>query len=75
MRETKNWNWKISKNALGGGYATDHAQLSVLMDIRDELQGIRQRLNCVDALAIPSLLRAIVSNTKKKRKRRVKKKI
>jgi hypothetical protein len=75
MRKTKNWSWSITENAIGGGYSTENAQLSVLMDIRDELQGIRRRLDCSDTLQIPSLLRSIVSNTKKRRKRRTKKKV
>jgi hypothetical protein len=40
----KNVDWTVCKD--GGGMSFDAAQLAVLMDIRDELKGIRSLMNC-----------------------------
>lgn len=68
-RRKRNANWLIGLE-LDGTYTHEAAQLAVLMDIRDELQAIRRRYDCLDTLSIPSLLRAIKKNTTKPRKRR-----
>lgn len=41
----KNWNWIVSDD---GKFArsVEHAQLAVLMDIRDELQAVNRLLGC-----------------------------
>lgn len=39
----KSRNWTVTN---GGSVSYDGAQLAVLMDIRDELQGIRSLMNC-----------------------------
>jgi len=52
----KNVNWRLAVN--GDGTVPHHdAELAVLMDIRDELQGIRSLLSCY---RIPRALDAIV---------------
>ena len=58
----KNAQWRLNVDANGVCYTPD-AQLAVLMDIRDELQGIRRRLDCSETLSIPSLLNDIKKNT------------
>lgn len=45
--------------------------IAVLLDIRDELKGIRSRLDCYETLTIPRLLSTIAKNTQRKRKRKV----
>lgn len=45
----------------------DHAILAVLMDIREELRAISGRLDCMDFLQIPSVLREIRINTRKRK--------
>lgn len=72
-RTTRGWNWSIRPSP-HDGYTHEQAILSVLMDIRDELQGIRHRLDCSDTLSIPRVLRRISANTAKPRKKKVKKK-
>lgn len=50
---------------------TNQAQhLAVLMDIRDEMQKLNAILHCPNFVQIPSILRQIDRNTKKKRKTR-----
>lgn len=46
------------------------AILATLMDIRDELKLMNTVLQCHNTIEIPSILRDIRSNTKKKRKLR-----
>ena len=45
----------------------DGAILATLMDIRDELRGIRNLLNCPNALGMPWTLKSIEKNTRRKR--------
>ena len=54
----KNIKWRIIDLGKGSVSQTD-AQLALLMDLRDELQGIRQRLDCDETLQIPRHLRKI----------------
>lgn len=70
MRRTKNWQWNESPNE-AGKYSWDQAIVSVLTDIREELQVINRTLQCPNFLAIPRKLDRIVRNTAKKRKPRV----
>lgn len=48
----------------------DGAQLAVLMDIREELQAIRRRLECSSTLQIPRYLADIRSNTTKRKRKK-----
>lgn len=63
----KNAGWIVSDNNGETSRSVHHSQLAVLMDIRDELQAIRARLDCHEALAIPRYLRRISANTAKPR--------
>ena len=69
MRKTKGWDWSLSPNA-DGRYGIDVAQLSVLMDIRDELQRLNGILQCPNFIAVPAKLDQIAKNTRKRRKPR-----
>jgi len=70
-RRQKNSDWYTTDQS---GRVLDRvyegAILATLMDIRDELQAIRRRLDCRSTLEIPVLLQAIDRNTRKPRKRR-----
>jgi hypothetical protein len=59
----RNVEWNVGEKP-----SYDGVKVAVLMDIRDELQGIKAILNCHNALAIPELLRKIASNTTKKKR-------
>lgn len=50
-----------------------HANLAVLMDIRDELKTLNRLFGCHRFVAIPSQLEAIEKNTSKRKYRRKKK--
>lgn len=66
MARHKDSEWNIP----GNDYGYPGATLAVLMDIRDELKRINQRLDCHETLAIPRILRRISANTAKPRKPR-----
>lgn len=57
-RETKDWEWTISRNA-GGNFGVENAMLSVLMDLRDELWAINSTLRCWEFQQMPRSLRSI----------------
>jgi hypothetical protein len=70
-------NWNIPE---GKDLTWEHASVAVLMDLRDELKGLRQLilrmvniLECPNFTAIPSKLDRITVNTQKMRKRKRKK--
>lgn len=46
MTDTRNKNYNWTTRGPLGGVSVDQAQLAVLMDIRDELQAINEKLNC-----------------------------
>jgi len=69
-KRRKDVNWWVA-DELGKCLSVDHAQLAVLMDIRDELQNLNARINCHETLAIPRWLRRISSNTAKPRRKKV----
>lgn len=48
------------------------AQLTVLMDLRDELKQLNRLLHCHNFMSIPMKLDKIVYNTRKVRRRRKK---
>jgi hypothetical protein len=67
----KNKTWRCADGS--GSISYEQAQLATLMDIRDELQGVRRELermngilHCSNTLQIPKLLRDIRKNTTKK---------
>lgn len=70
MRRTKNWDWN-DKPDKAGNYTWAQAQVSVLQDIRDELQQLNRIIGCPNFIAVPEILRGIKRNTGKKRKPRV----
>ena len=64
--------WSLSETGKGPGkneygYGTIHAAL--LMDIRDELQQLNALLSCRNFTNIPATLRAIKTNTTKRRRK------
>lgn len=69
-RTQKDWDWGFEKQQ-NGKYSYDAAQLSVLMDIRDDLKALREtcfplrHLNCGNFQRIPATLRKIAANTTK----------
>lgn len=65
----RNHQWTVSKSA-GGGYAFEAAQLTVLMDIRDELIRLNQLLHCPNFVEIPSILRGVRRNTTKPKRKK-----
>lgn len=69
-RRKKNASW-FAANEKGETLTWGEAQIAVLMDIRDELQAIRGRLDCFEMLSIPRLLREIRTNTSKGRRKKV----
>lgn len=62
----KNSDWSVEERPTLEG-----AQLTVLMDIRDELQALNRLLNCHNFTEIPHVLRGIRAKlpTKKRKKR------
>lgn len=45
----KNVVWSLGGKKADGGYSTDQAMMSILMDLRDELQAIRVLLEAANA--------------------------
>lgn len=70
-RATKGWEWGISKNAGSDGYSYEAAQLSVLMDLRDELKSLNALLNCPNFIGIPTTLRIIARHVERPKVRRI----
>lgn len=69
----KNFTWGLNTNP-NGSLPTDQCQLAVLMDIREELQGLRRIFECANFLGMPAVLREVAANTKKPKRRRKAKK-
>lgn len=63
----KDYNWKVSDDGGVHSRSVQHAQLAVLMDIRDELKELNATLACHNTRAIPGFLRRIARNTTKKK--------
>lgn len=53
-----------------GSYGFEAAQLTVLMDIRDELQKLNAVFSCHNFQQIPGVLRGIRRNTAKPKRRK-----
>lgn len=63
-KRKKDTNWLL--NVLpNGSCPTGDAQLSVLMDLRDELKSLNGVLHCPNFLDIPRILRQVRRNTAK----------
>jgi hypothetical protein len=68
-RRCKNFDWTVRPADPGQPASMAGAQLAVLMDIRDELQAIRRRLDCTMFLNIPNTLADIRRNTAKRKRK------
>jgi hypothetical protein len=70
----KNANWVIG-DGKSRTVSSEDAALSVLMDVRDELQTLNRLLHCPNFLGVPAVLRNVAMNTKRipprKRKRKL----
>ena len=69
---TQNMTFKIWRND-DGSYQHEQVSISLLMDIRHELQRLNRSLGGGAVLEIQRTLRNIAANTKKPAKRRAKK--
>ena len=65
MHDTAGWDWRISKD-VNGSYSWDAAKVSLLMDIRREIQSLRRIFACNNFLTVPFKLDRIVENTHRK---------
>lgn len=66
MARHKDANWNLHDRI----QTWDEAQVSVLMDTRDELQKLNRLLHCHNFIDIPHKLERIKKNTVKPRKKR-----
>lgn len=71
-KRQKNAQWDVADDQ-GRTRTWPEAQTAVLMDIRDELQTLNRLLGCRNAVEIPSILRQIRANTKKPKRKTMKK--
>ncbi len=62
-------NW-YAADADGVTSDLNHVQIAILQDIRDELQILNRLLGCRNAVAIPDILRKIVMNTTKPKRKK-----
>ena len=58
LQRKKNANWVVADKA-GNSLGVEHAQIAVLMDIRDELQKLNNLLHCSNFVGIPATLKSI----------------
>jgi hypothetical protein len=63
----RNMNWELTSE-----FSWNHANLGMLMDIRDELRRLNNLLHCSNFTGMPFTLLDIKRNTTKPRKRRSK---
>lgn len=71
MSRFKDMNWDLANKATGNIETWERVQIAVLMDIRDELKIVRQRLSvleCRNFLEIPLKLDRIEKNTRKRKR-------
>lgn len=59
MARHKDFNWSMPAGDSEGRHLWDSVKISVLMDIRDQLQKLNGLLHCSNFVAIPSRLSAI----------------
>lgn len=67
MARFKNFDWNLSR-LNSGNYSFDTIKISVLMDIRDELQTLNSLLHCHNFTQMPTTLHAIRRNTMKRKR-------
>ncbi len=67
-----NWNLPEGKPCESGGNAhkESHIQISLLMDLRDELKRLNSLLHCGSFIRIPSVLDQIAKHTKRPKRGR-----
>lgn len=70
MPRRKDVQWNIGDSP----HTWDEVAIAVLMDLRDELKGIRARLDYYETIAMPRYLRRIALAVEKPHKRRRKRK-
>jgi hypothetical protein len=63
MARHKNVQWSLHASNADGTTGWETIKVSVLMDIRDELQQLNTLLGCRNFTSIPRTLRAIARNT------------
>jgi hypothetical protein len=67
----KDTNWKLPEGQPNGKGGSTHEYNSIhsalLMDIRDELKLLNERIQCLEFIQIPRTLRTIARNTAKKK--------
>lgn len=73
MPRHKDVDWNLPEGTPNGKGNNIHScnsiHSAILMDIRDELKRLNNRIQCHDFLQIPRVLRAIQRNTGKKKKK------
>jgi hypothetical protein len=68
-RRQKDVNWFVTGDD-GRILSVDHAELAVLMDIRDELKRLNDVFHCNNFIGVPYKLERIARNTSKPRRRK-----
>ena len=68
-RRCKDIRWAINLTDDGNKAAPGQAVLAVAMDIRDELKQLNRLLSCPNFVAIPTTLREISANTKRRHRK------
>lgn len=68
-RRKKDVNWTLHISD-GGTVSNEHAQLAVLMDLRDELKKLNTLLHCPNVIDIPRILRGIRTKLPSKRRKK-----
>ena len=68
-RVGKNANWRVADGD-GSFPSWERVGISVLMDIRDELQKLNGLLSCPNFASIPWRLKEIAGNTKRPKRRK-----
>ena len=68
----KDVDWKLPEDPQGGIVPWDAVIAAILMDIRDELKQLNGTFDCPNFLAVPRVLRQIVANTAKPKRKKAK---
>ena len=69
MTRKKNIAWNVGEPDPGGRYTYDQIKVSLLMDLRDELQELNGHLRCAKVQKMFRDLTAIRQNTHRRKKR------
>lgn len=72
MHDFADQNWDLRDPVTGRCADWQRAGIAVLMDIREELRRLNLLLHCPNFTRIPQTLREIQKNTKKRKRRRMK---